>query len=219
MRRVLALAGALTLAPCAFDVHAQDAVPTSPSLSSEEGALLSLIDSAIRAHPALDGPVRWSFGHGAEEQHEHGHLSIDEHALMLRADDGATFFTDADHLAMFDPLPAPGSFLRRTMRTPLTDYARIVNEETSMSALFIPRILAHTASTADVELLPRTTWSMVERIAVRVNLGNTPGRIERALAYDGLGGHFRVDLLSLAPARHPLSLSEPEHPGAHVVEF
>jgi hypothetical protein len=218
MRLQFALATTLALATCTLDARAQSAAPT-PALSTEEAALLSLIDSAIRAHPALHGSVRWSFGSGDQEQNDHGHFSIDARAVSLRTGDNAVFFADAEHVAMFDPLPAPGSFLRRAMRTPMTDYAAIVHEETSTSSLFIPRILAHTASSADVELLPRTPWTMVERIVARVNLGNTPGRIERALTFDGLGGHFRIDLLSLAPARHPLAISEPEHAGAHVIEF
>lgn len=211
-RTALTLSLALALASAALSSRAQDA-----ATPSEEAALLARIDAAIQAHPALDGPVQWAIGTGDQEQLEHGRLAINASALALHASDGAVLFASADHISMLDPLPAPGSFLRRAMRTPMTDYAAIVRGETTMSALFLPRIIAHESNADVLELLPRTAWPMVERIVVRVN-GET-SHIERAVYFDGLGGHGRIDLSALTPSRRAQAITEPAQAGARVVEF
>lgn len=203
---------ALVLASGALSTRAQE-----PATPSEEAALLARIDAAIQAHPALDGPVHWALGTGDLERLEHGRLAIDASALALHASDGAVFFVAADHISMLDPLPAPGSFLRRAMRTPMTDYAAIARGDTTMSALFLPRIIARESNADVLELLPRAAWPMVERIVVRVSAATN--HIERAVYFDGLGGHGRIDLSALTPSRAAQAITEPAQAGAHIVEF
>ena len=203
---------ALILSASSFAARGQDV-----ATPSEEAALLARIDAAIQAHPALAGPVQWALGTGEHEQLEHGRLAIDTSALAIQASDGAVLFVSADHLSMLDPIPAPGSFLRRTVRTPMTDYAAIARGETTMSALFLPRIVAHESNADVLELLPRTAWPMVERIVVRVN--NETSHIERAVYFDGLGGHGRIDLSALTPSSRTQAITEPAQAGARVVEF
>ena len=213
-RSALTLSFVLTLASGSLSTRAQEA-----AAPSEEAALLMHIDAAIQAHPDLDGRVRWALGTGTQERHEHGRLAINPSALALHVSDGAVLFVAADHITMLDPLPAPGSLLRRTMRTPMTDYAAIARGESTMSAHFIPRIVRHEADADVLELLPRTAWPMIERIVVRVNTTTNPGRIERVVYFDGLGGHGRIDLSALTPSSRAPAITEPAQAGARVVEF
>lgn len=211
-RTAFTLSLAIVLASGVHSTRAQEA-----ATPSEEAALLARIDAAIQAHPALDGPVHWALGTRDQEQLEHGRLAIDASALALHASDGAVLFASADHISMRDPIPAPGSFLRRAMRTPMTDYAAIAHGETTMSALFLPRIIAHESNADVLELLPRTAWPMVERIVIRVSTATS--HIERAVYFDGLGGHGRIDLSALTPSGRPQAITEPAQTGARVIEF
>ena len=219
MRAFLSLALALAIAVCAAGVRGQEAPTVASPLDADEAALLGLIHAAIRTRPALEGPVRWSVGASQQEQASHGRVSLDASALLLRAENGAELFAAADSVMVFDPVPTPGSLLRRTIRTPIADYAALVRDETTLSALFIPRILRRVSGAADLELLPRAPWWMVERIVVRVNTASHPGQLERALTMDGLGGHFRINLSELSATRRPMPLSAPPHPGARTLEF
>lgn len=191
-----ALATLLLLVVAPFGVIAGQQ-PATPSV-------LVLLAAHARAHPHAVGAVtlvRYEHAHDRTTT-EHGTLRLTAEGALLRLGEHTEILVRADGIESLDASSSPPILLVASGETPWARYARLLAGE-EPSTWLGERILARRDGRIDVEIVPLTSWTGLERAVLRVvEQGPDAGRIERVLWLDGLGNWQRLGLEQLRyPAR------------------